>query len=254
MLAVLNKELIRYYDAKDGNAVNLYANLARKLRTGLDDTVDTTLGKNLGHQAARNEYGAYKAIEDDAVRALAKHDFAKQRELGGTLLNTFAGEELTRAIMFANPVALKLAVTTKVFEMGRKMWRDPNRKVNELFKIADKYEFPRKIKSTDFRNPALKTMQNTPDEVNAQRYLYQHGQGVPTVGMGAGKLDIAPTLRLPLLKRYIKERQDLPIQSLGVKRPFGFEKPGQISASPFGVIPSKQIIPIKKYKPIKAKK
>ena len=155
LLEELNKATKQFHDKKDYSQRDLYADFAGKLRQKLDSTIEEHLNKS-GYQNVRNQYKAYKTVESDLLKKVAQKELGDDKELGGKLLNTFAGEEFARGILLANPASLKTAMVTKGFQAARQWWRSPDRMISEMFEKSKQYPKLSLVKdTTNYSNPAL---------------------------------------------------------------------------------------------------
>jgi hypothetical protein len=140
LLTKINNKTAVYWANQDKNGVNAMVKLSGALRENMEKTIEDSLERG-GYLEARKEYGALKAIKKDVLNAVARKVFKGDATIGDKLLDTFAGEELVRAIVTLNPHSLVTAGTTKSYQLLRQFMRNPDRKIAKMFELADKH-FP----------------------------------------------------------------------------------------------------------------
>ena len=138
LLSILNEKGASYWANKQKNAANAYIELAGALRKEMEDKIEGALQQG-GYLDARKEYGSLKRIKADVLRSTAQQIFKGDATLGDKLLDTFAGEELVRGLLTMNPSSIAMSGTTKAYQLMRQFLRNPDRKIRQMFELADRY-------------------------------------------------------------------------------------------------------------------
>ncbi len=139
----LNAELKSFYGKANipPGVAQAKALLASRLRETLDKTIEDVAGP--GYQALKNQYGALKAIEANVVK---RAQVAGREPVGGGIIdrltNIASVEEMARAVMTFDPVAMGSAATLKGAQMVTRHLKSPNRAVKRMFEAIEQPTAP----------------------------------------------------------------------------------------------------------------
>jgi hypothetical protein len=141
-ITMLNSSLKAFYKNptyETAARANVDAMIANKLRSGLDEAVDSSGGE--GYQELKNKYGSLKAIEKDVNN---RAQVVGRQEKGGGILGRIAdvgsAEEVIRGLLTFNPVAIARGGALKGWAEFMKYRRNPNRVVTSMFEKAESPE------------------------------------------------------------------------------------------------------------------
>lgn len=136
-IAHLNAKLEAFYKNptyENASAASVDAMMANKLRSGLDETIDSATGE--AYQPLKNQYGALSSIEKDvAHRAIVD----ARRNVKGLVdfTDIFSASDLVKGLATQNPAMLASAAAKKGFAEWIKWKNNPNVTVRKMFQGVD---------------------------------------------------------------------------------------------------------------------
>lgn len=148
-----NKMLTAFFKNPNINDVSknsIIASMNKWVKDAINESIDDVIDAGIKnwssasrqYSALKSMYGKIKTIEDEVAKRALVDARKNIKGLDQTLLDSFAGGEITDAILTLNPSKAAKAGVIKWIQSYYKYLNNPNTNINKLFKLVDKANNP----------------------------------------------------------------------------------------------------------------